>query len=117
MTDLEDRIHKVTIILEEERARKSEVRQSSMRSSACVWLWSVCDFVEIDDDYDCVSVSDKGGDIDQDESSDSDSGSSSNNNNNSDSDIHYDCHDKNWDEFHLLSLNFSYFHLISFSFY
>ena len=27
MTDLEDRIHKVTIVLEEERARKAEVRK------------------------------------------------------------------------------------------
>ena len=27
MTDLEDRIHKVTVVLEEERARKAEVRE------------------------------------------------------------------------------------------
>ena len=30
MTELEDRIHKVTIVLEEERARKAEVGENNM---------------------------------------------------------------------------------------
>ena len=32
MTDLEDRIHKVTVVLEEERARKAEVREKKENS-------------------------------------------------------------------------------------
>ena len=32
MTDLEDRIHKVTVVLEEERARKAEVREDKENS-------------------------------------------------------------------------------------